>query len=174
MMKNFFDHLEVEYQEHIDEFAKIFRQGLPPEQAPEALIDLQRQILISTADSLWKDHLCAMDHVREETRLVGYAQKKPIVEYKKRAFELFSDLIMRINIETTTTLFQIKLSAVPTHEPPPQQDMVMSHDDVDTFEQKTSSVPKQQPAQKSQAIKRNDPCPCGSGRKFKKCHGKSF
>ena len=174
MMQKFFDHLEVEYQEHIDEFAKVFNQELPPESASNALIDLQKHILISTADSLWKDHLLAMDHVREETGLVGYAQKKPIVEYKKRAFELFSDLIMRINIETTTTFFQIKLSAVPTHEPQPQQDMVMSHDEVDEFEQKTSSVPKQRPAQKSQAIKRNDPCPCGSGKKFKKCHGKPF
>jgi preprotein translocase subunit SecA len=128
---------------------------------------LERLVMLQTVDNLWKDHLLSMDHLKEGIGLRGYAQQNPLIVYKKEGYELFQDMIDRVKEETLGILFRIQIA-----EP----------EKIDEFRQ-----PKQQqlafsgggePAQKKPAkrttkkIGRNAPCPCGSGKKYKKCCGK--
>ena len=104
-----------------------------PEEVDEVFHDFQRHILLNIHDNLWKDHLLSMDHLREGIGLVGYAQKKPIDEYKREGFAMFSDLMTRIGNEAVTTFFRTQFSAEPPREPAPEQkvqaNLAYSHDE---------------------------------------------
>jgi len=120
-------------------------------------------IMLSAVDRAWKDHLYSMDHLREGIGMRGYAQLDPIVEYKREGYEMFSDMIGRIKEEVLQYLFrfQIKSADGRTRAFTPQ---------------KQGTVPEPQgevPSRKQLKVGRNDPCPCGSGKKFKKCCGRS-
>ncbi len=122
---------------------------------------LQQQIMLQMVDSHWKDHLLAMDHLRDGIGLRGYAQVDPLRAYQKEGFELFENMIQRIQEDTVRTLFLIR---VRQQEPIPLQSrrqapMSFSHGGAEP-----------QPVKKSgKKVGRNDPCPCGSGKKYKKC-----
>ncbi len=175
----FFEHTQKEYKARLEYFKSVFVQiegEYREEDFQRMVTDLEKQILLSVNDNLWKDHLLSMDHLREEIGLVGYAQKKPIVEYKKRGFELFSDLMRRISHEVVTLFCKTQLAttAVQQKEQPPEQEMTLSHGEVEPEEPKQKkSKPKGMPAKKQVQVGRNDPCPCGSGKKYKKCHGRT-
>jgi len=119
-------------------------------------------------DNLWKDHLLSMDHLKEGIGLQGYAQQDPLFVYKKEAFEMFQDLISRIKEETLQILFRIQLSdasEASEMSQPDEQEMTFSHGD--------EGQQKKKPVRRSgEKIGRNDPCPCGSGKKYKKCCGR--
>jgi preprotein translocase subunit SecA len=104
-----------------------------PEALDEVFYDFQRHILLSIHDNLWKDHLLSMDHLREGIGLVGYAQKKPIDEYKREGFAMFQDLMSRISKESITTFFRAQFSAEPPRpieeERKVQADLAYSHGD---------------------------------------------
>jgi preprotein translocase subunit SecA len=128
--------------------------------------NIERIIMLQTVDNLWKDHLLSMDHLREGIGLRGYAQQDPIMIYKKEAFEMFQNMVSRIKEETLRILFRIQVAEPETVEEiskPRQQEMTFSHG---------SSETKRKPVRRvAEKVGRNDPCPCGSGKKYKKCCG---
>jgi len=131
----------------------------------EVMRRIEKVVLLQVVDTQWKDHLLAMDHLKEGIGLRGYGQKDPLVEYKREGFEMFSDMITRIKSEAVERLFKIQLVK---EDPIPQRRPVMPQSI--RLNRGESSAPR--PVQKSeQKVGRNDPCPCGSGKKYKKCHG---
>lgn len=132
---------------------------------PEVMRRIERILLLQVVDTQWKDHLLAMDHLKEGIGLRGYGQKDPLIEYKREGFEMFNDMINRIKSETVERLLKIQLVK---EEPVPVRRPVMPQ--AISLNRGESSVPK--PVQKSvKKVGRNDPCPCGSGKKYKKCCG---
>ena len=129
---------------------------------------LERIVMLQTVDNLWKDHLLSMDHLKEGIGLRGYAQQDPLIVYKKEGFDLFQDLIERIKQETLAILFRIQLA-----EPQSLQDMQRAQDQELVYSGGESTPAKKQPKRREEKkIGRNDPCPCGSGKKYKKCCGR--
>ena len=129
---------------------------------------LERIIMLQTVDSLWKDHLFSMDHLKEGIGLRGYAQQNPLIVYKKEGFDMFQSMISRIKEETLGILFRIQISEpdrINDLRQPAKQDLVYSSGDEASQKKK----PVKRAAQKTG---RNAPCPCGSGKKYKKCCGK--
>jgi preprotein translocase subunit SecA len=134
----------------------------------EDLRKLERFIMLQTVDNLWKDHLLSMDHLKEGIGLRGYAQQNPLIVYKKEGFDLFQDLIERIKEETLAILFRIQLA-----EPQSLQEMKKSQDQELVYSGGEGAPVKKQPKRREEKkIGRNDPCPCGSGKKYKKCCGR--
>ena len=136
------------------------------EVGPEVFAHLQQMVMLQIVDNHWKDHLLSMDHLRDGIGLRGYAQKDPLREYQKEGYETFMDLVHRIKADTVGTVFHLQVrphQEVPEEARPAQQQMVLSHGGGG------SSQPVQR---KNGKVGRNDPCPCGSGKKYKKCHGK--
>jgi len=128
-----------------------------------------RQILLEITDNLWKDHLLSMDHLKEGIGLSGYAQKNPLNEYKKEGYALFADLMKRVSFECVKAVFHVSI----VQEPPTEirqrsQEMQMIHGAVDA-PTAPEKGPKQAPVRKKAIPKRNDPCHCGSGKKYKNC-----
>ena len=130
---------------------------------------LERHIMLMTVDSLWKDHLLSMDHLKEGIGLRGYAQQNPLIVYKKEGFAMFQDMIERIKEESVGILYRIQLAESEEIEDlrrPKEQPMVFSGGG-------DSPPPKKQPVRKARKkIGRNAPCPCGSGKKYKQCCGR--
>ena len=130
--------------------------------------EIERIVMLQTVDNLWKDHLLSMDHLKEGIGLRGYAQQDPLMVYKKEAYEMFQDLISRIKEETLQILFRIQISEpsqVSELAQPEEQEMTFSHGD--------EGQQKKKPVKRAgDKVGRNDPCPCGSGKKYKKCCGK--
>ncbi len=127
---------------------------------------LERIVMLQTVDNLWKDHLLSMDHLKEGIGLRGYAQQDPLLIYKKEGFELFQDMISRIKEETVGILFRIQISEpkkIDDLRQPKEQKMIFSGG---------GEPPRKNPVKRTQnKVGRNAPCPCGSGKKFKKCCG---
>ena len=128
---------------------------------------LERIVMLQTVDNLWKDHLLSMDHLKEGIGLRGYAQQDPLIIYKKEGFEMFQDMISRIKEETVGILFRIQISEpkkIDDLQQPKEQKMIFSGGDEPA---------RKKPVKRTQnKVGRNAPCPCGSGKKFKKCCGK--
>ena len=132
----------------------------------EELRQLERFVILQTVDSLWKDHLLNMDQLKQGIGLRGYAQQDPLIIYKKEGFEMFQGLIDSIKEETLSILFRIQIA-----EPEAMSNMQRRDQDNLVFSHSDDSV-KKQPVKRAHAkIGRNDPCPCGSGKKYKKCCG---
>jgi preprotein translocase subunit SecA len=134
---------------------------------PEEFRHLERMVMLQTIDSLWKDHLLSMDHLKEGIGLRGYAQQNPLVVYKKEGYEMFQDMISRVKDETLGILFRIQVAQPETIDDfrqPKEQDFVFSRGE---------EAPKKQPVKRDEKkVGRNAPCPCGSGKKYKKCCGR--
>ncbi len=129
---------------------------------------LERIIMLQTVDNLWKDHLFSMDHLKEGIGLRGYAQQNPLIVYKKEGFDMFQSMIARVKEETLGILFRIQISEpdkINDLRQPKEQNLVYSSGD--------DAPQKKKPVKRAtQKIGRNAPCPCGSGKKYKKCCGK--
>ncbi len=129
---------------------------------------LERIVMLQTVDSLWKDHLLSMDHLKEGIGLRGYAQQDPLIVYKKEGFDLFQDMIERIKEETIGILFRIQLA-----EPEKIEEIQKPKEQPMFFSGGESEQVKKKPVRRSKKkVGRNDPCPCGSGKKYKKCCGR--
>jgi preprotein translocase subunit SecA len=186
----------------------------------ENMQEAERVVMLNVIDQQWKDHLLSMDHLKEGIGLRGYGQKDPLIEYKKESFELFQDMMDRIEDETIRYLFFLQVAQGPMPGTPPQPVLPFSEDDeeeeeeeeavngangngtngadaeqrraaqnvVDDFTRNIQRKKDKEMAElqfvggsgtateKKQATSdkkagRNDPCPCGSGKKYKKCHG---
>jgi preprotein translocase subunit SecA len=150
--------------------------------SPEILRQFERSVMLQSVDNHWREHLSALDHLRQGIHLRSYAQKNPKQEYKREAFELFEGLLNTIKTEVTkvTMLVQVKTEAdVEAVEKPVEVENVQyQHADYDealgvsAAEEGTDEALSAQPVVRDGAkVGRNDPCPCGSGKKYKQCHG---
>jgi preprotein translocase subunit SecA len=133
----------------------------------------ERMIMLQFVDAQWKDHLLAMDHLKEGIGLRGYGQRDPLVEYKKESFTLFEDLMSRIEEDTIRFLFLLqpvdeKKAAEEQERRQRRQQMMMSQQQASAA---SGGVDVTQVKRDAPKVGRNDPCPCGSGKKYKKCHG---
>ena len=131
----------------------------------------ERMIMLQVLDNLWRDHLLAMDHLKEGIGLRGYAQKNPLNEYKKEGFDLFRQMNFRMKEEICEFLFkaQINKEAVQSLETHQEKEARKVREHRGEGEESQKSAPIKRDENK---VGRNDPCPCGSGKKYKKCHGK--
>ena len=129
--------------------------------------DLENYILLQTVDALWKDHLLNMDYLKEGIGLRSYGQQDPLVAYKREGHEMFQQMISRVKEETLQKLFHIQIQREEQ-----LQEMRAEQEDQPMFYGPPEGSPKQQAVRKDGKVGRNDPCPCGSGKKYKKCHGK--
>ena len=130
---------------------------------------IEKIVMLQTLDSLWKDHLLAMDHLKEGIGLRGYAQVNPLVEYQKEGFTMFEALMAVMQQDVVEKVFSVQVQRqqdVEQIQQPKPQRVVMSHGGE-------SETPAATPAKRdAEKVGRNDPCPCGSGKKYKRCHGK--
>ncbi|MGH9375182.1 MAG: preprotein translocase subunit SecA [Terriglobia bacterium] len=137
---------------------------------PERMRVHERLIMLQVVDSQWKDHLLAMDHLKEGIGLRGYGQHDPLVEYKRESYEMFEALMDRIEDESLRYLFLLKT-------PEEEEAMIREYQRRKRREQAEMQMvgggvmEKPQQVVRREKIGRNDPCPCGSGKKYKKCHG---
>ncbi|HWI52018.1 MAG TPA: SEC-C metal-binding domain-containing protein, partial [Symbiobacteriaceae bacterium] len=127
----------------------------------EMFRSLERFVLLKTVDEKWMDHLDAMDDLREGVGLRAYGQKDPLIEYKFEAMEMFNTMIASIQSETVRNLFTVEIAREPER---PRK--------VIEIGSQASSEPAQPVRHTEKKVGRNDPCPCGSGKKYKFCHGK--
>jgi preprotein translocase subunit SecA len=162
--------------DRIREEAGAAYAGKEAEFGEEPMRYLERMFLLSTTDTLWKDHLLSMDHLKDGIGLRGYAQKDPLKEYQREGFEMFSDLVVRIKEESLKRLFHVRLQreedaerAIARPAPSAPGRMAYSHGSAAAAAGGPSGAPRKGEGKKK--VGRNDPCPCGSGKKYKKCCG---
>ncbi len=150
----------------------------------ENFLQFERVVLLQSFDSNWRDHLSALDYLRQGIHLRGYAQKQPKQEYKREAFELFRQLIDMVKNEVTKVLMTVQIQS-PTQLDQAAEDMEQRAEKIanvtyssptetgeveTTVDESTLRVPQTHAS--GVRVGRNDPCPCGSGKKYKQCHGK--
>ncbi len=152
---------------------------------PEAMRHLEKAVMLRVLDNLWKDHLAAMDHLRQSINLRGYAQKNPKQEYKREAFDMFNSLLERIRLEVVTIISRVQVRDEEDVETIEAQRRQQQQAEMQYQHAESSAIPDQserdgqatEPAGKTfvraqPKVGRNEPCPCGSGKKYKQCHGK--
>jgi preprotein translocase subunit SecA len=125
-------------------------------------------VTLQTVDHFWREHLLAMDQMKEGIGLRGYAQVNPLIEYKREGLAIFQEMIDRIKRDTVRMLFRIQVARNEAEEleaVQQQQPVFFSHGDG-------GGGAKAQPTKRASKVGRNEPCPCGSGRKYKKCCGR--
>jgi preprotein translocase subunit SecA len=150
----------------------------------ESLRAYERYIMLNIIDAQWKDHLLSIDHVKQGIGLVGYGQKDPLVEYKKQSFDMFQDMLDRIDTSTTRSLFNLeivnkdeqaemeRLERLETQRAQKQAAGMAFTGAYEGVQAAGEEALKHVPFVRDQPkVKPNEKCPCGSGRKYKKCHG---
>ncbi len=187
--------LDLPVQQWLDEDDKLFeeklRERLHDEVSkaykakeeivgPQVLRQFEKAVMLQNLDSSWKEHLAAMDHLRQGIHLRGYAQKNPKQEYKRESFELFSEMLEALKVEVVTILSKVQVKAESDVEAVEEQRR-QADDLPKQYEHQSANAPaaQVQPSQQPKTamregpkVGRNDPCPCGSGKKYKQCHGK--
>jgi preprotein translocase subunit SecA len=151
----------------------------------ESWSQFERSIMLQVMDSQWREHLSALDHLRQGIHLRGYAQKNPKQEYKREAFELFSDMLDRVRDDVIRVLMTVRIQSPEQVEQVEQeaaqahmQNVTYEHSDYDEAQKAAdASVTETQAGGVTvrntlPKVGRNEPCPCGSGKKYKACHGK--
>ncbi|MDX3772537.1 preprotein translocase subunit SecA [Chromatiaceae bacterium AAb-1] len=147
---------------------------------PQVLRQFEKAIMLQSLDTHWKEHLAAMDHLRQGINLRGYAQKNPKQEYKREAFELFSTMLDNLKLDVIGVLSRVQVRAAEDVDAVEEQrrkaDAVPHSYQHEQAEAVGGDVPAAgssgQVVREGDKIGRNDPCPCGSGKKYKQCHGK--
>ncbi len=151
---------------------------------PDVMRHLEKAVMLQVLDTQWKDHLAAMDYLRQGIHLRGYAQKNPKEEYKRESFVLFSDMLTRIRHDVVNLLAHVQVQAPQDVEALESQnrqpeDMHFVHPTIDAAGQaeedesaEAVAVAQKPLTRRQPKIGRNEPCPCGSGKKYKHCHGK--
>jgi len=176
---------EETLRERVQEAIDKAYQGKVELYGREVMNHLEKAITLQVLDSIWKDHLASMDHLRQGIGLRGYAQKDPKQEYKREAFEMFTSMLDRIKREITTLLARVQLREenevaemeANMQQQQQQQAMEFNHPAVDAGEPEPmaaeEAVQTKTPyVRQEKKVGRNEPCPCGSGKKYKQCHGK--
>jgi preprotein translocase subunit SecA len=133
--------------------------------SPEIVRELERVILLKNVDTLWMDHIDAMEELQRGIRLRAYAQRDPVVEYRMEGFDMFDAMIAQIRENTARMMLTVRLQ---TKEEPKREEVAkptMASGASDGSEEN-------HPVVNGKKVGRNDPCPCGSGKKYKKCCGR--
>jgi preprotein translocase subunit SecA len=150
----------------------------------DVIVDVERRVMLQILDQLWKEHLSSMDHLRQGINLRAYAQKNPKQEYKRESFELFQSLLDNVKLEVTKMLARVEpitreqIEEIELRQRQMQENMAlqMEHAQANSLEESTPSEEAPhaaEPLRRSEPkVGRNDPCPCGSGKKYKHCHGR--
>ncbi len=143
------------------------------ELGPDLMRFLEKTFMLQVIDHHWKDHLLGMDHLRDGIGLRGYGQKDPLIEYKREGFDLFAGLMERIKSDTLDRLFHVQAVRHEGDQPASPPEPVISRPQPKlTLNRGEEPVAAQAPVHRTEnKVGRNDPCPCGSGKKYKKCHG---
>jgi len=143
------------------------------ELGPDLMRFLEKTFMLQVIDHHWKDHLLGMDHLRDGIGLRGYGQKDPLIEYKREGFDLFAGMMDRVKSDTLDRLFHVQAVRHEGDQPaPPPQPIISNPPPKLTLNRGDEPITTQTPAQRTEhKVGRNDPCPCGSGKKYKKCHG---
>lgn len=158
--------------------------GKKCEGSEQIMRKVEKQIMLQVLDNLWKDHLASMDHLRQGINLRAYAQKDPKQEFKRESFELFRMLLDNIKAEVVRVLFHVRIASreeieeMEEQRRREQENLQLQHAQssalqgeesaVDNASQKAAATPF---VRSNEKVGRNDPCPCGSGKKYKQCHG---
>jgi len=180
-------------QEIIKAAAEFYRRK-EERLGPEMMGQIEKMVVLQVIDEKWKDHLREMDDLKEGIHLRAYGQKDPLVEYKTEAFGMFMVLLDLINAEAVTSVFRLypaQAQQLPLRGPQRPQQMRISHDATEGMGYRPNREPapgaaagmpggpdqppragKPTPIHVGEKIGRNDPCPCGSGKKYKQCHGR--
>lgn len=168
------------------EFKKLYFQK-EKEIGAENMRKIEKAIMLHSIDTLWVGHLEEIDYLRQGIGLRGYGQRDPLIEYKKESFNLFSNLMDSIRITIINAIFKVKTSSqeesISTLEKMQNLKFQGADEQIEqfgavkkmqqeAFSNRQSETTKQQPIKSQEVAKRNDPCPCGSGKKYKKCCGK--
>jgi len=152
---------KVELQERLYEAGLSLYEAKEAEFTPENMRELERVVLLKAVDSKWMDHIDDMDQLRNGINLRAYAQRDPVVEYKFEGYNMFEEMIAAIREDTVKYIFHARLEA------PPERRMAAEPIRAGLAGAET----ERKPAQKAEKVGRNDLCPCGSGKKYKKCCG---
>lgn len=144
--------------------------------SPDVLRQFERAVMLQSLDQHWREHLSALDHLRQGIHLRSYAQKNPKQEYKREAFELFANLLNIVKHEVTQVTMQVKVQneqdVEAVEKPTELENVQYQHTDYDAALSGAGEQAEQAPSQPDGIkVGRNDPCPCGSGKKYKQCHG---
>ena len=137
---------------------------------PPVMRQIEKIVLLQTLDALWKDHLLAMDHLKEGIGLRGYAQQNPLVEYQKEGFAMFELMMGVMQQDVVEKIFSVQVTRQQEVEQIEQRQPAADGDEPRRASAKRSAPPRS--SAKATRSGRNDPCPCGSGKKYKRCHGK--
>jgi preprotein translocase subunit SecA len=167
--KSLFDETYLQIKEKLDSKLSEFPQ--------EEAINIGKALYLQAVDNIWKDSLTSLENLKEGIGLRGYAQQNPLIEYQKEAYELFINMQTRIKEEGVNSIMSVKIE----EEEFTAEDilegaglgagnMVLTHGNLMSEE----AAVKQKPVTKPKKIGRNEPCPCGSGKKYKNCHGKNL
>ena len=161
----------------VDEILGVVLQGLiDSHDAKEAVVGaetmrtFEKAVMLRALDHYWKEHLAAMDHLRQSVNLRGYAQKNPVQEFKRESFAMFTSLLDTIDTEMVKALCSVNVD----QKRESAEANVNERQPTKTSVKQAQNITKPKPAQlpkKAKKIGRNDPCPCGSGKKYKHCHG---
>jgi len=175
---------EAAFHRKVD-YLREFGRGIGIQDVDQQILS---QVMLSVIDEKWKDHLYDLDQLRNAIQYRAYGQKDPLVEYKKEAYEMFEDLMRDIQATFTERYLKITVSAEPPRQPPPPPPIPTPRSGTDELfagPSRTTTGPMGGPPPKVETslgrlgpasggvpeVGRNDPCPCGSGKKYKKCHG---
>jgi preprotein translocase subunit SecA len=151
------------------------------ERLSDSLVEIEKQVMLQVLDMQWKDHLLNMDHLRQGIGLRAYAQKNPKQEYKRESFELFQSMLQTIKEETIRIVARVEpvseeqMAAMEAERKRKMEaEMKMTHADSTalTSEQDDNHGDENTFVRQDKKVGRNEPCPCGSGKKYKQCHGK--
>jgi len=198
-LKNDFD-LELPIQTWLDEDDKLYEEALREKilvtavevykqkeevVGEQVLRNFEKSVMLQTLDTLWKEHLAAMDHLRQGIHLRGYAQKNPKQEYKRESFELFEGLLDALKSDVITILSKVRVQQQEEVERMEAQRQAQAEEAARRAQAQHANAENQlgndepqdegahQPVvREERKVGRNEPCPCGSGKKYKQCHGK--
>jgi len=171
------DKQDLDYDRFVDKLKQIAQRAYEEQEeriGVEGMRYLERVIFLQMVDTYWKEHLLNMDHLKEGIGLRGYGQKNPLNEYKREGFEMFAIMIETVKQKTLSTLFKIKIASEEEVDREALEKRKRQQSEMRLSRGGDGSGEAQQQPMKREGEKigRNAPCPCGSGKKYKKCHGR--
>ncbi len=140
------------------------------QQKEEVVQNAERWLMLEVIDQAWKQHMLNLDHLKEGIGLRGWGQKNPLIEYKREAFAMFEEMMQQVRNEVVHHVFHLNLERFDQHELEEKREREL--DELNFMSSATAAPGKAAQEHKADKVGRNDPCPCGSGQKYKKCHGK--
>ena len=159
------------FQEDLTQFLLKKYSSYREKQKAEVLQQAERWMMLETIDQAWKQHMLNLDSLREGIGLRGYGQKNPLIEYKREAYSMFEETMQQVRIEAVHHIFHLNLEHFNQHELEQRRERELDHLNMIGGGENGNEAAIRSQATAEDKVGRNDPCPCGSGKKYKKCHG---